>query len=495
MEYERNRLCVIRVLALMSYWYETPDDQKNACHWLQIALSLSRRAGLDKNPAHMNMDETERRMRRRIWWSCVNRDPLCALGLKAPLCCSLEDHDVPDLVVEDYDLGDVPQDGFNKVGVEWPPGKRRLLCMASVAQTQLHRHLRSILAKQYILGNQRGNGGNPDEEASRMVLIPMTTDSSRSNLTSLGEELRSWRTSLPSELQTTAVGSEISDSGFEAFVVFRTVLHMLYHTCLITLYRPWVQAQGGQFSRYESLDEERFQHEIQTTVRESAHSITDLAVELHQLDLVRHLPQTGLSSLIAAVVSHISDVMSSADHIRTAGLRGFEQCSQMLNELRENYYAADFSYGFAKLLAQAKRLSQKPKTADAGLTFIGEMYDEGISARSGLLSTADESAAGDPRPPLGRVVGRPLPQALFPEGVDLSTNWGAAQENSPAWDPAVAFDTTAGTHDAMMSHELGDDWDYYRNFRDETARLLGEYWDGYQGSLQHPLPGIEYPSH
>jgi len=439
----------------------------------------------------MNMDATERRMRRRIWWACVNRDPLCALGLKAPLCYTLEDHDVPDMEVEDYDLGDVPLDGFNKVGVQWPFGKRRLLCMASVAQTKLHRHLRSILAKQYKLGNQRGNGGNPDEESSRMVLIPMTTDSSRSNLTSLGEELRSWRTSLPSELQTTIVGSEISDSGFEPFVVFRTVLHMLYHTCLITLYRPWLQAHKGQISLLESLDEERFQHEIQTTVRESAHSITDLAVELHQLDLVRHLPQTGLSSLIAAVVSHISDVMSSVEHIRTAGLRGFEQCSQMLNELRENYYAADFSYGFAKLLAQAKRLSQKPKTADASLTFIGEMYDEGVSARSGLLSITGEPDSGEIRPPLGRSAGRPLPEALFPEGIDLSANWAAAQEASPACDPEVAFDPTAGPYDTMMSAELGDDWDYYRNFRDETARLLGEHWDDFQGSLQDPLPDIE----
>lgn len=491
MEYERNRLCVIRVLALMSFWYETPDDQKNACHWLQIALSLGRRAGLDKNPAHMNMDETERRMRRRIWWSCVNRDPLCALGLKAPLCYSPEDHDVPDLTVDDYDLGDVPQDGFDKVGVQWPPGKRRLLCMASVSQTQLHRHLRSIIANQYKLGNQRGNTASTDEDSSTMVLLPMTKDDARSNLTNLGKDLRSWRNSLPSELQSTTVGSEISDSGFEPFVVFRTVLHMLYHTCLITLYRPWLQTQRDEFSSYGNVDEERFQHDVQTTVRESAHAITDLAVELHQLDLVRHLPQTGLSALTAAVVSHISDVMSSSEPVRTAGLRGFEQCSHMLNELRENYYSADFSYGFVKLLAQAKRLSQKPKAGDANLPFLGGMYGEGLSAHSGLFPVAAEYTVEDAGPPQGQPVTRPLPEALFPEGIDLSSNWVVAHESGDAWDPTAAFDSAAENNETMVSLELGDDWDYYRNFRDETARLLGEYWDDNQGILQDPLPVID----
>ena len=57
LDYEQNRLCVIRALSIaMSFWIESMDVQKDACHWIQIAWSLSRRAGLDRDPVKMSME-------------------------------------------------------------------------------------------------------------------------------------------------------------------------------------------------------------------------------------------------------------------------------------------------------------------------------------------------------------------------------------------------------------------------------------------------------
>ena len=491
MDYEKDRLCVIKVLVIMSYWYETPDEQKDACHWLQIAISLSKRAGLDQDPANMNMTDTERRMRRRIWWSCVNRDPLCALGLKSRLCYYPRDHNVPDLRVEDYDLGDVPQDGFDKVGVLWPAGKRRLLCLASVSQTQLHKHLSNILSEQYKLGDYRRTSGKSDGTSTKMVLLPVATEATRSNLRKLEENLQSWRNSLPSDLQSTIVGSEISDSGFEPFVVFRTVLHMLYHTCLITLYRPWLPPPHNMPAGRQSAAEDDFHLTVQTVVRSSAQAITELAVELHRIDLVRHLPQTGLSALVAAIVSHISDMLSSSEDVQKAGTKGFEQCSHLLNELRENYYSADFSSDFVKLLAQAKKLSQRPRFPEASLGFVGEALDDQVSAQSGFAAVAididSKKCDSMTIPP----VTRPLPEALFPEGTDLSSHLNANQDDGTSWSLPDDFDPSMDSVQTMNPTELTDEWDCYENFREETIRLLGDFYEDFQPGLLDPIPGID----
>ena len=179
-------------------------------------------------------------MRRRLYWSLLSRDALGALGLKAPLNCWPQHNEMSDLVVDDFDLGNVPQDGYDRIGVRWPPGKRRLLCLACVSQTKLHQHLRSIMSKQYRLGDYKRNAGKGDEKSSKMILLPLTTADARANLHELEAGLISWHESLPADLQQTAVGAELSGADYESFVVLRSMLHMLYQTCLITLYRPWL---------------------------------------------------------------------------------------------------------------------------------------------------------------------------------------------------------------------------------------------------------------
>ncbi|KAK5054521.1 hypothetical protein LTR84_001412 [Exophiala bonariae] len=488
LDYEKDRLCVIRVLIIMSHWYETPDDQKDACHWLQIAISLSRRAGLDQDPANMPIPEAERRIRRRIWWSCVNRDPLCALGLKSRLSLHPRDHDVPDLRVDDFELGDVPPDGFERVGMAWPPGKRRLLCLGSVWQTQLHKHLSDILGEQYKLGDYRSASQKADSKSTKMILLPVANEATRLNLEKLETRLQSWYSSLPSELQTAAVGSEIPDSGFESFVVFRTALHMLYHTCRITLHRPWVRSPQNIEPTNGSETEGDLRGTLQASVRRSAQAITNLAMELHQIDLVRHLPQTGISALVAAVVSHISDMLASSDDVQRAGLKGFEQCSHLLNELRENYYSADFSADFVKLLAQARKLTDKSKLAETSLNFVGEVLDNQVSAQSGFAALHMEPQSTDPEftaPP----VLRPLPEALFPEGINLSSH--EANNQNSQWSLIGEFDSTVDAHQAIIPSEFTEDWDSYRNFRDETVRLLGDIYEDFLPGQFGTLPEID----
>lgn len=466
------------------------DDQKDACHWVQIAWSLSRRAGLDQDPAKMSMSEPERRLRRRLYWSLLSRDALGALGLKAPLNCWPQNNEISDLVVDDFDLGDVPQDGYDKIGVRWPPGKRQLLCLACVSQTKLHQHLRSILSKQYRFGDYKRNAGKGDEKSSKMILLPLKTADARANLDELEAGLNSWRDSLPADLQQTAVGPEMSDADFESFMVHRSMLHMLYHTCLITLYRPWLHPCQGLTSMQTVSNEDTFQQRAQTTVRDSAYAITDHAVELYQLDLVRHLPQTGLSALVAAVVSHIADMLSQSESLRQAGLRGFERCSHLINELRENYYSADFSAEFARILAQAKQLSNPPKLNHGTSHSIlgGDVLDSHVVAQSGFSAIVYDQVDGSNEQASSPTLAPPLPAALFPEGLDLSTPERTDLAENASWSLPIEFTETFGHEPTNLA--LTGDEEYYRNFREETVRLLGDFYDDHTG-LFSIRPGVD----
>ena len=68
----------------MSYWYETPDDQKDTWHWLGIAVSLAHTIGLHRHADTLSLDVSRQKLWKRIWWCLLMRDRLVALGMRRP---------------------------------------------------------------------------------------------------------------------------------------------------------------------------------------------------------------------------------------------------------------------------------------------------------------------------------------------------------------------------------------------------------------------------
>lgn len=191
-------------------------------------------------------------------------------------------------------------------------------------------------------------------------------------------------------------------------------------------------------------------------VRGSAWSITDLAMSLHRVDMVRHLPQTGLSALVVAVFSHISDMLSPQESLHEAGLRGFEQCSHVLNELRENFYSADFSAEFVNLVAQMKSLVRPSVLTQTTYNQRQRNFDldDQTSAQRKFLA---EDLADNQSSTLA--VSRPLPQALFPEDCDISRQ---ALSDSDATRRAEHTQASLDTfQDQAAEQELIADPDYW----------------------------------
>ncbi|KAJ9608802.1 hypothetical protein H2200_006573 [Cladophialophora chaetospira] len=491
--YEQNRISVIQALILMSLWYSTPDDQMDAYHWLNIAISLARRASLNRDPASMAISEREKRMRKRIWWCCLIRDPLLALGLKRPIIVSPDDHDVPELKLDDFEIEDLEKshEGLETLGQSWNVKRIRILRQTCISEAKLHRCLSQIMSKQYALGNHHRDNRPVDQKATRAILLPLTTDAAWRSLSECEDNLRIWRETLPQEVTLTTLSPESPDTEFDVCNVFRIVVHMVYHTCIITMYRPWLRPVRAMSDSLPGPIDPVFQSKIQTAIRASAQSITDFAVELHKADLARHLPQTGLSAMVAAAVSHISDIASGDESVQGSAQQGFEKCSHMLNELRENYYSADFSSEFVNLLARAKPPAQelKSQVIQNSLSHSYEFDDQAIAQKRFL--GADETPAALPTPSVAITV---PPAALFPNDTELAIDL-AMNDQDPSHLDFTHAELSLGTQgQQIMAAEVTPGWEYYQNFREESTRLLPEFFDDYHFSLFNSLPGIDLGS-
>ena len=492
--YEQNRISVVQALVLMSLWYLTPDDQMDAHHWLQIAVSIAHRASLNRDPTFMNLSEDERRLRKRIWWCCLIRDPLLALGLKRSIIIMPEDHNVPGLTLDDFDVenANMSHAGLAKLGLEWNHAKVRLLRLTYISEAKLHQCLSQIISKQYALKDHH-RGRVADPKATRAILLPLTTEGAWHSLATCEESLHAWRDTLPMELTSTTISLDSLDSDFDAFHMFRTVLHMVYHTCIITMYRPWYmyETDSSASSLLVAAKEPACQTKIRDAIRASARSITDFALELHKADLARHLPQTGLSAMVAAVVSHISDIASGDPTLREPALRAFEQCLHMMNELRENYYSADFTCDFVNLIARAKNLTNVVACRVPAQTALSYSFDleEQTQAQKKFLAAHRTPAAVPTVPSETRIP----PDTLFPQGIELNLNVASTPNLS---------DQTFEAPKAHLELEVpgpmppgtDESWEYFRNFREESARLLGDFFDDCQFNQFNSLPGIDLTS-
>ncbi|KAI9839841.1 MAG: hypothetical protein M1819_000031 [Sarea resinae] len=362
---EVDRISLVQALLLMTFWYETPDDQKDTWHWMGVAISLSHTIGLHRNPEKTNMDPNKQKLWKRVWWSCFMRDRLIALGMRRPTRIKDEDYDVPMLTLDDFELEPIPQH-YSCISPECVLArdvqKRRQLAILCIEKAKLCLCVSQVLSAQYSVLNS--NQGFTGEEGSNtrptMMLIPKKADVESCDIGRCDQELESWLTELPEDARFHSTSLDRLSGGDDSLFVHRALLHMMYYTTLSALHRPQVlpsaPSTSGRAPRSKLHDGSR------RKVRHAATEITRVAQELHRLDLVRYLPTTGVTVLLPAVIVHLLDIKSIHEATRRASLQGFCQCMQVLQKLRDNYAAADFSTLFLEAAIRKADIQLGPRS-------------------------------------------------------------------------------------------------------------------------------------
>lgn len=344
-DYEADRLVLVQALLLMTYWYETPDDQKDTWHWMGVAISLAHTIGLHRNPASTSMPPRKQKLWKRIWWSCFMRDRLIALGMRRPTRIKDEDFDVPMLEEPDFEL-EILSDENQLLPAECTlvrsVSMQKQLALMCIEKAKLCICISHMLKAQYSVLNR--DGIRPENTTnSTMMLFPNKTLDNVENVHMVDMELMTWFSNLPQPCQYRPLTPYDIKNGNATVAVQRNLLHMVYQTTVSALHRP-------QFLPASPLQVPTASRQVQEMsrmrVRDAAGQITQMTAELHHLRLERYLPTTGVTVILPAMIIHLLEMKSPVHEARSKATKGFRQCMRVMEKLREIYAAADFAAGF-----------------------------------------------------------------------------------------------------------------------------------------------------
>lgn len=343
-DYESDRVSLVQALLLLTYYYETPDDQKDTWHWMGVSISVAHTIGLHRNPHKTNLDSKRTKLWKRIWWSTYMRDRLIALGMRRPTRIKTEDFDVPMLTLDDFEIAALPE-GLSCLPadckVAYNVNMQRQLAIMCIEKAKLCLCISHVLSKQYcVLNNNQGLLN----DRTTMMLLPKKLDPETGEVKTCDEELQKWVNELPEEAKY-----EDKLSGEGTLDLHRALLHMVFFTTLSALHRPQVLPSSTQpvvaptpkpSPDSDLLDSSR------RNVRRAASAITSIAQRLDSADLVKYLPTTGVTVLLPAIIIHLLDIKAPDEETRRTSLRGFCQCMAVMGKLRDMYAAADYSTAF-----------------------------------------------------------------------------------------------------------------------------------------------------
>lgn len=328
----------------MTYWYETPDDQKDTWHWMGVAISLAHTIGLHRDPEKSNMDPRSQRLWKRIWWSCFMRDRLVALGMRRPTRVKDEDYDVPMLTEDDFEIQALADD----ITIISPSctlirdvEAQRELAQMCIAKAKLCLCVSHVLSAQYsVLIKHQGMQNQEGSTRSSVMLFPKKLDQT-DEVRSCDVELNEWINELP--LSCRYSNEPPIDASSGPMQVQRALLHMVYFTTLSALHRPQVlpPATATKMDKCREL-----QDLSRKKVREASKEITRISQDLYNRGLEKYLPTTGVTVLLPAIIIHLLDIKSCNDEARQQAMEGFCQCMLVLEKLRDNYASADFATQF-----------------------------------------------------------------------------------------------------------------------------------------------------
>ncbi|ETN42806.1 uncharacterized protein HMPREF1541_01964 [Cyphellophora europaea CBS 101466] len=366
LDYELDRAVLVQAVLLMTYWYEAPDDPKDIWHWLGVAISLARTIGMNCDTSKSGMDLKTRHLWKRLWWCCFTRDRLISLGMRRPLRIHDGDSDLPMLELEDFETEAMPLELSRMLGgcpVVKDESKRITLAKMCISLCQLCQIVSPIFDLQYTLSAAKL--GLTQETTLR--LGPNTAASDATDVKRLDDMLTTWYEEQEQDLHYFVPGTQdrTNSNDGEVISLHRALLTGVYLTLTSALHRPQILPTIPTTFVAPDLQELSRQK-----MRSAAEDITEIYKDLYASDMIRYLPNTGVSVLLPALIVHMLDLKSPDQAVKQVSARKFQFCMQALQRLREMYASADFAFSFLDAAVRRADVSVPqggPKTAHPGL--------------------------------------------------------------------------------------------------------------------------------
>lgn len=343
-DYETDRVCLIQIFILWTFWFEGPNENKDGWHWIGVALSLSRIIGLHQASTDPNMDPARNKQRRRLWWVLATRDVICSFALsRSPRIGDL-DHNVPMLGLEDFDFQQPPEDLFPGV---LPPSLSRQrvsaqLCVSFVRLFHLFGRICKAAYPEFGTGKTAVLYSSQQLEGTDRLGSERKPASNMDELKSLERDLDEWRQGIPDELWHTS-NMPPNPTGLErAELAHRGVLSMMYYATLMILHRPRMLPAGSMLNTVEPM-QEITPDPSRAMVRFAARQITRIAMDFYEEDLVESLGATSITCLVLASITHLFDMISDDLLVRSEAHQRLVQCKAVFHAFSDQQFGGPWA--------------------------------------------------------------------------------------------------------------------------------------------------------
>ncbi|KAI1610757.1 fungal-specific transcription factor domain-containing protein [Exophiala viscosa] len=336
-DYEDDRICLIQTFVLWTFWFEGPNENKDAWHWIGIALSLSRTISLHQAAPNLLLGTSMHRLRRRLWWGLVTRDTIGSFALSRSPRIMEVDHDVPMLEVDDFDFHHATD--VLPGAVPSTLRQQRAHAQQCVSFVQLMHICGKIFKAAYpelesgktaVLYSRHQLEGS-DKMATKR--ISLNTD----QLRAYEKDLELWRQGVSDELWHTTPFPPSPRAMEKAELAHRGLLAMTYYAALLNLHRPQMLPAVTVSSSIEPADRGP-PDKSRAIVRFAARQITQIAMGFYEENLVESLSATCITCLIPASINHIFDMTSLDNAIRSEAYQRLEQCKAIFQAFSEQQF-------------------------------------------------------------------------------------------------------------------------------------------------------------
>lgn len=363
LDYEKDRIAIVQTLIIFTIWWGGPAEYKDGYYWCSVALTVARTIGLHRDAYNHNLEPCMQHMRRRIWWCCLTRDTITSIGANRFPRTQDSDFSVRSLEYEDFDIQE-PASTSTTWSVSRDGTFQKQMAAIFMAMTQLCRIVSQIF--NAYDENQIGHSGilYPKESGSPNREHTETLSPTSPNKLEICErELQQWREQVPECALHQSPLPTVTNPQEEALYVHRALLSMLYFLALFCIQRARVIA-GQKKSRANTESVQRSKN----MMRYAGASTNKIAMELYQIDLVRCLPATGISCILAISFGHVFDLVSPEEEVRREGSHRLEECKLILRELVDPHLAAEWAIKFLNFSAshviQANDMRRRKRDID-----------------------------------------------------------------------------------------------------------------------------------
>ncbi|KAJ5681589.1 uncharacterized protein N7477_001529 [Penicillium maclennaniae] len=315
--YEQDTLTIVQAMLLLTYRVDAKDGDDSS-YWIGVAISMATSIGLLQDPAGTRNFDHSSRLWKRVAWACYTTDCLISLRLR----CRPNIHELGfshQILTEDdfefYSLAAEKQSILPNCPIAYNIDAQKELARMYIANTRLCICISEVLEFRGKTNHIYASAGSP-------VQINNTDETDHAARVSISEyKLADWANSLPSSCH--APSAESSNADDPTIAVQRSLLHLQFYTTIAILH----QLQPFPSSRF--------------CVQHAASQITLIASELLEKSLHNRLSITGVTSILVALIIHMSQLKASLSPERNQAVKDFQTCLEVMGSLREVYWEAE----------------------------------------------------------------------------------------------------------------------------------------------------------